>query len=505
MKKKKEIEEKIERGESIENMKIDKEELNENLEIENVEEKRQNQIDKIINKIKGINFNTLEDFINLLEEFENRDIKVPSMHIPLYLDIKSLKTTLIEKSLELRQQPLEKIKIIEDDSKIVDIIIEENESISNVFGNVPEEIREIIINLYAKSLPTNTTRKQRNEVNKEIEGELIARKIVYQTLDKELSEQKDLVGIIETFENLEEKWSTKNQNAPEFIALKKVIEDLYEIDDNPNLEEILDSLHDSELPEFLKEIIRDQIKIEINLMKNIQGTDWEDYIESELVLGDVLEIIESSEGNELKIDLTNTAVRSIIERGGIETIALNLEWLKNLDRDILKNLLDEGYHNYVYNNLSSFSNSDKEKEEILNIIEIHFIFSEIINQDIINFYTFKSSIQKLNERTNFNEYLLSFYKISLDDFNKMLGQIERCVNEDVRNPNIRINKIKDPRETVQIKIVSLKALEEINDPNVLPELFDLIESQKDISQELRSFVRNMLIKFHGKGSKYKNS
>jgi len=68
-----------------------------------------------------------------------------------------------------------------------------------------------------------------------------------------------------------------------------------------------------------------------------------------------------------------------------------------------------------------------------------------------------------------------------------------------------INKIKDPRETVQIKLVSLKALEEINDPNVLPELFDLIESQKDISQELRSFVRNMLIKFHGKGSKYKNS
>jgi HEAT repeat protein len=68
-----------------------------------------------------------------------------------------------------------------------------------------------------------------------------------------------------------------------------------------------------------------------------------------------------------------------------------------------------------------------------------------------------------------------------------------------------INKIKDPRETVQIKIVSLKALEEINDPNVLPELFDLIETQKDISQELRSFVRNMLIKFHGKASTYKNS
>ncbi len=68
-----------------------------------------------------------------------------------------------------------------------------------------------------------------------------------------------------------------------------------------------------------------------------------------------------------------------------------------------------------------------------------------------------------------------------------------------------INKIKDPRETVQIKVVSLKALEEINDPNVLPEIFDLIESQKDISQELRSFVRNMLIKFHGKGNKYKDS
>jgi HEAT repeat protein len=64
-----------------------------------------------------------------------------------------------------------------------------------------------------------------------------------------------------------------------------------------------------------------------------------------------------------------------------------------------------------------------------------------------------------------------------------------------------INKLKNQRESIQIKIVSLKALEEINDPSILPEIFDLIDTQNDISQELRIFVRNMLIKFHGKNHK----
>ncbi len=66
-----------------------------------------------------------------------------------------------------------------------------------------------------------------------------------------------------------------------------------------------------------------------------------------------------------------------------------------------------------------------------------------------------------------------------------------------------MEKIKNPKETIEIKINSLNALENINEPNVLPELFDLMDSQLEISSQIKLFIKKMLNKIHGNKSKLK--
>ena len=63
---------------------------------------------------------------------------------------------------------------------------------------------------------------------------------------------------------------------------------------------------------------------------------------------------------------------------------------------------------------------------------------------------------------------------------------------------VLIKKLKDPTESTSIKLEVINALESINDPNTLPEIFDLIDSQLEITRELKSYMKLMLNRFHGK-------
>ena len=63
---------------------------------------------------------------------------------------------------------------------------------------------------------------------------------------------------------------------------------------------------------------------------------------------------------------------------------------------------------------------------------------------------------------------------------------------------VLIKKLKDPTESKSIKLEVINALDTISDPTTLPEIFDLIDSQLEISNELKSFMRLMLNRFHGK-------
>ncbi len=63
---------------------------------------------------------------------------------------------------------------------------------------------------------------------------------------------------------------------------------------------------------------------------------------------------------------------------------------------------------------------------------------------------------------------------------------------------VLIKKLKDPTESKSIKLEIINALDSISDPTTLPEIFDLIDSQLEISNELKSYMRLMLNRFHGK-------
>jgi HEAT repeat protein len=67
-----------------------------------------------------------------------------------------------------------------------------------------------------------------------------------------------------------------------------------------------------------------------------------------------------------------------------------------------------------------------------------------------------------------------------------------------------LSKIRDPKESLEIKNCSLNALEEINDPIVLPELFEMLYTQVEISEQIKIFIKNMLFKFHGIKNKLKS-
>jgi HEAT repeat protein len=73
--------------------------------------------------------------------------------------------------------------------------------------------------------------------------------------------------------------------------------------------------------------------------------------------------------------------------------------------------------------------------------------------------------------------------------------------KDKSSVSVLIKKLKDPTENTTIKLEVIKALDSINDPSTLPEIFDLIDSQLEISIELKSYMRLMLNRFHGNKSK----
>lgn len=84
-----------------------------------------------------------------------------------------------------------------------------------------------------------------------------------------------------------------------------------------------------------------------------------------------------------------------------------------------------------------------------------------------------------------------------------IGVKEEIINsikkkKDKSSVSVLIKKLKDPTESTTIKLEILKALDHINDSSTLPEIFDLIDSQLEISTELKSYMRSMLIRFHGK-------
>ena len=84
-----------------------------------------------------------------------------------------------------------------------------------------------------------------------------------------------------------------------------------------------------------------------------------------------------------------------------------------------------------------------------------------------------------------------------------IGVKEEIINsikkkKDKSSVSVLIKKLKDPTESTTIKLEILKALDHINDSSTLPEIFDLIDSQLEISIELKSYMRSMLIRIHGK-------
>lgn len=94
---------------------------------------------------------------------------------------------------------------------------------------------------------------------------------------------------------------------------------------------------------------------------------------------------------------------------------------------------------------------------------------------------------------------LNFSLLKEDD----LGVKEEIINsirkkKDKSSISVLLKKIKDPTESTKIKLEIIKALDLINDPSTLPEIFELIDSQLEVAYELKSYMRVMLNRFHGK-------